>query len=272
LKKLDLATGEPGAAIFTAPVSIDKVKTDRRSQFACCKLERKITRVDLTNGESSLVAEVAKGNMIYDFQVGHLPAINGDILIISADRDEGLFIYNLQDMTQMFSRKWGAKEDLFSQAVVQRLNYVISGCISGLIRIIDCKAPEIINSADTDVVVDTVKLDSAVRCMAVSQLPEEKFIAFGTDRGNVHVYEVDNLIKGFKYSEFRTHDQRISQMQFLERGDDFMIITASNDGHVAVHCLKENILLHKFKFAAKIFQVAVKDDRIVARAAGYKLY
>jgi len=61
-------------------------------------------------------------------------------------------------------------------------------------------------------------------------------------------------------------------MQFLERGDDFMIITASNDGHVAVHCLKENILLHKFKFTAKIFQVAVKDDKIVARAAGYKLY
>jgi len=183
LKKLDLITGEPGPAIFTAPVSIDKVKTDRRDQFACCKLERKITRVDLKNGESNVVKEVAKGNMIYDFQVGHLPAINGDILIISADRDEGLFIYKLEDMKELFKKKWGAKEDLFSQAVVQRLNYVISGCISGLIRIIDCKAPE---SADflkagdkddnkgedeTDVVIDTVKLDSAVRCMAVSHGP-----------------------------------------------------------------------------------------------------
>jgi len=101
--------------------------------------------------------------------------------------------------------------------------------------------------------------------MQVSQLPEEKFIAFGTDRGNLHVYEVDNLMKGYKHSEFNTHEDRVNGIAFVERGDDFLIVTCSSDMHVAVHCLKESFLLHKLKFPEKLLQVVLKEDKILIR-------
>lgn len=63
--------------------------------------------------------------------------MNQEILVVSSDRDEGLLFFNVDNCEIIASIKFGPKDDLYSQGIIQRLNLVVSGSITGMVRLID---------------------------------------------------------------------------------------------------------------------------------------
>lgn len=57
--------------------------------------------------------------------------------MVSSDRDEGLLFFNVENCEIIATVKFGPKDDLYSQGVIQRLNLVVSGSITGVVRLID---------------------------------------------------------------------------------------------------------------------------------------
>jgi len=101
-------------------------------------------------------------------------------------------------------------------------------------------------------------MKAGVRTISVSEAPEEKFIAFGTELGHVDIYEVDNLVSRFEYWKYKFHDGPIWSIQFIMKGLNYLALTGSEDGNLSLVCLKECILLHKFNFnKEKIYQCQI---------------
>lgn len=93
LVKFDIKTMRYDPPIFESDTNIVKMKTDSKSLFAFVKIKSAIHRINLNTGEIYQVLDVGE-NLIYDFHVVNIPTI-GEILVVSADRDEGIFIYSV---------------------------------------------------------------------------------------------------------------------------------------------------------------------------------
>ena len=120
--------------IFESDTNIVKMKTDSNSLFAFVKIKSAIHRVNLNTGDIEQVLDVGE-NLIYDFHVVKIPTI-GEILVVSADRDEGIFIFSVNNCHKLFTKKFGPKEDLYCSGVIQKFNIIVSGSITGMIRLL----------------------------------------------------------------------------------------------------------------------------------------
>jgi len=130
LKKFDLNTGQLGEEIFKAEEKTPKIRHGLDANFAYIKEGTKIIRVNLNDGQTLLINQAAQGNDFYGYSIHYLPAISSQIMIISGDRDEGIYIHNLSNNNLIFNHKYaegieeddnqvfGEEEDHFSQTAV----------------------------------------------------------------------------------------------------------------------------------------------------------
>jgi len=170
---------------------------------------------------------------------------------------------------------FGSKDDLYCQGVIQKLNIIVSGSITGMIRLLDATDMDKLRENPNERITELYALESGVRTIIVSKIPEEKFIALGTEKGHIHVYETHNFVNKYKYHEFYHHEDKVWNMQFIQKGNDFLLVAASQDSYFSVSCLKERTLLHKFYFEGKkLFQCIWKEENnlLLVRRQGFKVF
>jgi len=202
LRVFDLRTKAFGEPLYTTTGSIMRLKTDTQGRYAFIKIKSAITRINLETKESDTVLDVKK-NLIYDYEVFHMPTQGVDVLVVSADRDEGLFLFNVETNERYLKKMFGGKEDIFAQAFIKSLNILAVGCISGVVRLIDMSDIEALNAEDSPAITTLDTFESGIRRLSVSD--KDEFLAIGTSKGIVHLYEVKNIKKNFKYHRFQPH-------------------------------------------------------------------
>jgi len=69
-----------------------KLKTSESGLYAFVKIKSAIYRININTGESTIVVDVRE-NLIYEFQIIFVPSMNEEVLVVSADRDEGIFLF-----------------------------------------------------------------------------------------------------------------------------------------------------------------------------------
>lgn len=65
------------------------------------------------------------------------------------------------------------------------------------------------------------QVDAGVRAFEVSPYPEERFIAAGTEKGTIYVFEKENLLQGhsYIYARFNPHKSWIRGMSIIKNAD-----------------------------------------------------
>lgn len=89
-------------------------------------------------------------------------------------------------------------------------------------------------------------LDADIRYIEVSPKPEEKYLAAGTEKGTVHIFEMKFILerKVYQYATFNFHKVLIRGLNFIKTTDDYLLVSYCEDGHFNVVCLKERVLLY----------------------------
>ena len=92
--------------------------------------------------------------------------------------------------------------------------------------------------------VELCTVDAGIRAFDVS--PEEDYIVVGTERGTVYVYETQNLLKNkaYIYARFQIHKNWIRGFSFLKSGNNLLLVTFCQGGHLSVVCMNEKIPLY----------------------------
>lgn len=82
--------------------------------------------------------------------------------------------------------------------------------------------------------------------MGVSQSPDDKYFAAGTEKGTVHVFKTLHMVNNnaYKYVTINQHKTWVRGVAYIPAGDDYLIASFSEAGFINVFCLKERISLY----------------------------
>lgn len=70
-------------------------------------------------------------------------------MVVSADRDEGVFLFNAETNERLLKKMFGAKADIFCQAFIKSQNLLVLGFGSGIVRLIDVSDIKAIEEEDS---------------------------------------------------------------------------------------------------------------------------
>jgi len=95
----------------------------------------------------------------------------------------------------------------------------------------------------------------------------QQYIAVGTNRGHVNIYESHNITKAYIYTRFKNHKDKVTSIQFHDILNDKsdMLFSTSLDGTLNLYCLIENQLLSTFKIGGSFVQCIKKRNWIILR-------
>jgi len=78
-----------------------------------------------------------------------MPTQQVDILVVSADADEGVFLFNAETNERLLKKMFGVKANIFSQAYIKSLNLLVLGFASGIVRLIDMSDIKALEAEDS---------------------------------------------------------------------------------------------------------------------------
>lgn len=89
-------------------------------------------------------------------------------------------------------------------------------------------------------------VDAGVRSFDVSPYPEEKYVAAGTEKGTIHIFLKEHLVqkKPYKYCQINPHTTWVRGINFIKAGDDYLMTSFSEAGHIHLFCLRERQSLY----------------------------
>lgn len=148
-----------------------------------------------------------------------------EVLIYFSDDRKYIKIHDIAQEKAIYSKEFGAKEDVVGATVVRKSNHVVFGSATGVVRVLDCSRFADIN-ADMEVTALPL-LESGVQTVVSSAQPDQKFVAIGTLKGHVHVYESSKLLLKYKYHDFASHHLEVTGIEFFQRGVDYMVASCS---------------------------------------------
>ena len=168
---------------------------------------------------------------------------------------------------------FGAKADIFCQAFIKSQNLLVLGFGSGIVRLIDVSDIKAIEEEDSQAITILDTFESGIRRLLASE--NDDFLAIGTNIGMVHLYIAKDIKKGLKYHEYRKHNDQTWDMAFIKTEQEDLFMSTSKDGSLSIASLETNEILIKYEKmcnANSIFQMFQKDDKIILRTNGFKLY
>ena len=161
----------------------------------------------------------------------------------------GYFGVHFND-AETLEHKYTYKSDdqYYQQLFIKSLNMLIIGSQSGQMIAIDLSNINNVDKNDESIAHKFYTVDAGTRAFDVSPYPEEKYVAVGTEKGTIHVFESRHVKerKPYKYAMIHPHGTWVRGIQFIPSGDDYLLGSFSEGGEIHVYCLKERSNLYKY--------------------------
>lgn len=166
----------------------------------------------------------------------------------------GIHFFDSETLKLVYHHKFN-NEFIISQAFVKSLNLLITGSNTGSIYAHDldeCNFGSPLGFEyeleDRDENIKMIRdIDTPIQSLLTSPLPEEKYLAVGTNAGLIEIYFTQTLAEeqSFRYYHYSEHLAPVLSLCFIPFNDDFYLASVCASSKLIITCLKQRMLMYK---------------------------
>lgn len=179
------------------------------------------------------------------------------LLVFTYAQSTGLEFYDPDSLESIYYNTFGEDDQFWGSGVAPKAKQFFFGSTLGVVKTIDISDIKKLKASNNDIknIKDFYECDSCIYDISYSL--DEVYVAVGTEKGLIYVFETKLAGTDSPYCHLRyhTHTDWIKEMIFIESKDNYLLASFCNGSTVKVQCLRENVPLYSYTNISGIKQM-----------------